>query len=363
MKLHELGMLAGMSFRNLGRHRVKTVITVIAVAVSVTLYIFMDGWLLGMTLESERNIVAYETGAAKIQTQAYFDKKDDLPMYESFGNWEPLARVLEDAGYDSAPRFEFTGTLHAANGSAPVLCTGVDVTRERRLLRYPDYLDSGRFPAAGAYEIALGMLTADKLGLAVPRRMDAEKFDRFIETIAPDPSDAARIRGLYEARDPANGKKWPFSGDGDTPRKPLVYLKADAEQSDIEYIWDRMGRAGLLDVRIFTTIDIKALPERIDASRFTEDILPRFSSGDRGLLETVYEADPVLGDYFLVETGTDTAEKALALLLASDYTGAVRHVNQLIPATVTGVVNSPNPKNNANTVYMPLDALQDSAGL
>lgn len=363
MKLHELSMLAGMSFRNLGRHRVKTVITVIAVAVSVTLYIFMDGWLLGMTLESERNIVAYETGAAKIQTRAYFDKKDDLPMYESFGNWEPLARVLEDAGYDSAPRFVFTGTLHAANGSAPVLCTGVDVTRECRLLRYPDYLDSGRFPAAGAYEIALGMLTADKLGLAVPRRMDAVKFDRFIETIAPDPSDAARIRGLYEARDPANGKKRPFSGDGDAPRKPLVYLKADAEQADIEYIWDRMGRAGLLDVRIFTTIDIKALPERIDASRFTEDILPRFSSGDRGLLETVYEADPVLGDYFLVETGTDTAEKALALLLASDYTGAVRHVNQLIPATVTGVVNSPNPKNNANTVYMPLDALQDSAGL
>ncbi len=212
MKLHELGMLAGMSFRNLGRHRVKTVITVIAVAVSVTLYIFMDGWLLGMTLESERNIVAYETGAAKIQTQAYFDKKDDLPMYESFGNWEPLARVLEDAGYDSAPRFEFTGTLHAANGSAPVLCTGVDVTRERRLLRYPDYLDSGRFPAAGAYEIALGMLTADKLGLAVPRRMDAEKFDRFIETIAPDPSDAARIGACTKRGIRQTGKSGPLTG-------------------------------------------------------------------------------------------------------------------------------------------------------
>ncbi len=363
MKMQELTMLTGMAFRNLGRHRVKTVITVLAVAVSATLYIFMDGWLLGMTLESERNIVAYETGAAKIQTQAYFEKKDDLPMYESFGNWESLAKVLEEAGYDSAPRFVFTGTLHASNGSAPVLCTGVDIEREKRLLRYPDYLDSGRFPAPGAYEIAVGMFTADKLGLAVPRHMDAEKFDGFVETIAPDVADASFIRNLYETREPANGKKRPFDGDGDVPRRPLVYLSSDATREDIDRIWDWMGKAGLLDVRVFTTIDIKALPERIDASRFTEDILPRFPAGDRAFLETVYEADPVLGDYFLVETGTENADKALALLLESDYTGAVRHVNQLISATVTGVVNSPNPKNNANTVYIPLDSLQDNAGL
>lgn len=363
MKMQELAMLAGMSFRNLGRHRVKTVITVVAVAISATMYIFMDGWLLGMALESERNIVSYETGAAKIQTQAYFNKKDDLPMYESFGDWEPLADVLEEAGYDSAPRFVFTGTLHATNGSAPVLCSGVDVEREQRLMRYPSYLDSGRFPEPGAYEIALGMFVADKLGLAVPRRMDMEKFDRFVKTVASDASDASFIRGMYESRDPSNEKKRPFAGNGDAPRKPLVYLKPDATSADIEHIWHRMGQKGLLDVRIFTTIDIKALPERIDASRFTGDLLQRFPAGDRALLESVYEADPVLGDYFLVDNGGKNAEKVLAMLLESDYSGAVRHVNQLISATVTGVINSPNPKNNANTVYMPLDALQDSAGL
>ncbi len=363
MITRELTMLAGMAFRNLGRHRVKTVITVVAVAISATMYIFMDGWLLGMTLESERNIVAYETGAAKIQTQAYFNKKDDLPMYESFGNWEPLAAVLEENGYDSAPRFVFTGTLYAADGSAPVFCTGVDVIRETRLMRYPDYLDSGRFPEPGSFEIALGMLTADKLGLAVPRRMDVEKFAHFVDTIAHDTADATYIRGLYGAKDPANGKKRPFSGKDEVPRKPLVYLSPDATREDIEHIWDRMGQAGLLDVRIFTTIDMKALPERIDASRFTEDLIPLFPVGDRGLLKTIYKVDPVLGDYFLVESDSENADKALAILLENDYTGAVRHVNQLISATVTGVVNSPNPKNNANTVYIPLDSLQDSAGL
>jgi ABC-type lipoprotein release transport system permease subunit len=41
----------------------------------------------------------------------------------------------------------------------------------------------------------------------------------------------------------------------------------------------------------------------------------------------------------------------------------VRHVNQLIPAVVVGVVNSPNPKNNNNIAWIPLDVLQDEAGL
>jgi ABC-type lipoprotein release transport system permease subunit len=43
--------------------------------------------------------------------------------------------------------------------------------------------------------------------------------------------------------------------------------------------------------------------------------------------------------------------------------GAVRHVNQLIDAKVVGTVNSPDPANNYNIAYMPLDVLQDEAGM
>jgi ABC-type antimicrobial peptide transport system permease subunit len=50
-------------------------------------------------------------------------------------------------------------------------------------------------------------------------------------------------------------------------------------------------------------------------------------------------------------------------MIRVDYAGAVRHVNQLISAVVVGVVNSPNPKTNNNTAWIPLDVLQDEAGL
>ena len=55
-----------IAFKNLFRHKFKTVITMIAVAVGVSLYIFMDAWLLGMKIDSMRNIVNFETGAINV---------------------------------------------------------------------------------------------------------------------------------------------------------------------------------------------------------------------------------------------------------------------------------------------------------
>lgn len=116
--------LSRIAFRSLARHRVKTFLTVFAVTLSVSMYIVMDGWIIGLQTASRRSIVNYETGAAKLQSQAYVEKVDDLPMYENFDGWETYAAVLDKAGYDVAPRFVFTGTMLCAEGSAPIWCCG-----------------------------------------------------------------------------------------------------------------------------------------------------------------------------------------------------------------------------------------------
>ncbi|MDR1654632.1 MAG: ABC transporter permease, partial [Treponema sp.] len=64
-----------LALRNLARHKVKTILTITAVGISVALYILVDGWLAGVNIDSLRNIANFEIGAAKIQTKAYFDKK------------------------------------------------------------------------------------------------------------------------------------------------------------------------------------------------------------------------------------------------------------------------------------------------
>jgi hypothetical protein len=105
-----------------------------------------------------------------------------------------------------------------------------------------------------------------------------------------------------------------------------------------------------MGVRVSTTIDMKALPSRVGAVKADADLLPAFTDSERAAFLALYRLDADTADYALDESvAADPArsleaETALSALLANDYAGAVRHVNQLIDAVVVGVVNSPNPR-------------------
>jgi len=111
MKLSGIWQLKKIAMRNLARHKVKTILTSAAIMVSVAMFIFLNSWLRGMIIDSRRNIVNYEMGAAKMQTKLYFEKKDEMPSYENFTGWEKYREALYSEGYVSAPRYVFSGTL------------------------------------------------------------------------------------------------------------------------------------------------------------------------------------------------------------------------------------------------------------
>ncbi|QQO07450.1 ABC transporter permease [Breznakiella homolactica] len=359
--------LAGMAYRNLARHRVKTVITTIAVAVSVCLYIFVDAWLLGINLDSERNIVIYEIGAAKLQTRLYFEKKDDYPMYENFASWEPYAVALGEAGYDTAPRFVFTGTVFSAAGSAPMEFNAVDPGAEGRLLRYSGYMESGRYINPGAFEIALGSMAAEKLKVGIPQRPTQFELEGDILGYARNNGEEEFIRNLYE---PASSRKSggvslfsaPDDYAGRNGNQRLV-LKEDISRADLERFWEILDAGGRMDIKISTVIDLKAAPDTIRKERFDEDLCPKLSEAEQTLVLSAYGIDPITGDYYLVTDDEVLLGDILNAMVRVDYSGALRHVNQLIDIKVVGIINSPNPKTNANVGYLPLDVLQDEAGL
>jgi ABC-type lipoprotein release transport system permease subunit len=64
-----------------------------------------------------------------------------------------------------------------------------------------------------------------------------------------------------------------------------------------------------------------------------------------------------------VESDDMMMGRVLDAMIRAGYAGAVRHVNQLVDAVVVGVINSPDPLPNGNTAYIPLDVLQDEAGM
>jgi ABC-type lipoprotein release transport system permease subunit len=365
MTLHGIWELKKMALRNLARHKVKTIITVLAIMLSVALFIFMDGMISGMSIESRRNIVNYEIGAAKLQTKIYFDKKDDLPSYENFPDWETYCEILDNAGYHAAPRYVFSGTMYSTSGTAPMIINGVDPEAEAKVLRYTPFMEFGRYIKSGAIELALGIMAAEKLKVGIPPRPYMLELTELADSAALDQGEKDFILSLYEPLD--NSHYSLFAAPEKTIEGNMrMILKKNISRSEMNRYWDILARSGRNDVQISTVIDIKAAPEKIRPDKWEGELMPALRPADRELILSAYQYDDLMDIYLIdeeVEVDEEIMTKILEAMVRADFSGAVRHVNQLFSAVVVGVVNSPDPVTNANTAYIPLDVLQGEGGM
>jgi ABC-type lipoprotein release transport system permease subunit len=341
---------------------VKTILTCAAIMVSVTVYIWMDSWIGGMFLESRRNIINYEIGAAKLQTKYYFEKKDELPGYESFMGWEEYARILDEAGYHIAPRYTFSGTMYSPTGSAPVVINACDPDAEARTLAYTSYIELGRYIKNNEFGIALGLMTADKLKIGVPIRPMTWELEDLIESNGFDSVDQAFIRSCYVPMEAKAqfGETREYAGERVRGR---MILKRDLSKADLDRLWALMDTTGRNDVRISTVIDYKMAPDAIRQDKWDVDLWPLLTAEEQRLAGETYEFDELSDAYLLIEEDPVALNAVLSAMIRVDFSGAVRHVNQVINAKVVGLVNSPDPYNNYNIAYMPMDVLQDEAGM
>jgi ABC-type lipoprotein release transport system permease subunit len=364
VNLFSIWELKKMALRNLARHKVKTILTSLAIMVSVAVYIFLNSWLGGMAIESRRNIVNFEMGAAKLQTRLYFERKDEMPSYESFLDWEIYREALLNEGYVSVPRFTFSGTLFSQSGSAPIMFFGIDPEIEGEVFRYIPYVDFGRFVENGKFEIAIGTVAAERLRIGIPTRPLRRDLEELISLIARNSSDANFIRSLYDIAPSVRDGGDIFSPvERVTEGNERMILKRNVPQADLDRFWDLTVASGRNDVRINAVIDIKAVPEMIRSDRWEGELWPSLRIEDRSIVEAAYEHIDFLDMYLLIEDDEQQLAHVLDAMIRAGYRGAVRHVNQLLDAVVVGVINSPAPLPNGNTAFIPLDVLQDDLGM
>ncbi|MDR1894597.1 MAG: FtsX-like permease family protein [Spirochaetales bacterium] len=358
MNFASLFELKRMAFRSLARHKAKTILTCAAIMVSVAVYIFMDSWIAGMERESRRNIINYELGAAKLQTKMYFAKKDEMPAYETFQDWETYRDILDESGYHAAPRYVFSGTLYSATGSAPILFNAVDPTAEKRMMAYTGYVELGRFIREGEFAVALGAMTAEKLKAGIPTRPAAPELEEILASELLSAADGDFIRSCYEASETkAAGENLAEGGE------LRFILKRNLPTGDFDRLWGLMDAIGRNDVRISTVIDLKALPDSIRWDKWVGELWPELTGWEQALLGKLYELDEEEQLYFFTGGGEDEKAAALEAMIRAGFSGAIRHTNQVIDVKVVGMVNSPDPANNFNVGYLPLDILQDEAGM
>jgi ABC-type lipoprotein release transport system permease subunit len=305
-------------------------------------------------------------GAAKLQTKLYFDRKDEMPSYENFSGWEAYQKALAKEGYNSSPRYVFSGALFSVSGSIPVLFHGIDPELEAQTLRWTDYIDFGRYikSSAGAddgnFEIVLGTIAAERLKVGIPGRPLRLELEALISQVANNPSDADFIRSLYELA--KRRGMWDLKEVTKEGNERMV-LKKDASRAELDRYWDLVAEAGRNDLRINAVIDMRAVPETIRTDRFEVELMEALRVEDRPIVKAAYEFFDLMGAYVLVEEDPSRQELVLDAMIRAGFTGAVRSVFQVFDVKVVGVINSPAPLPNSNTAYIPLDVLQDERGM
>ena len=370
MKLSGIWELKKMALRNLARHKVKTVLTSLAIMVSVAVYIFLNSWLGGMAIESRRNIVNFEIGAAKLQTKLYFEKKDEMPSYENFKNWEVYKTALENEGYVSAPRYTFSGTLFSLSGSAPVIFYGVDPQAEQEVLRYAydkerdvSYIDFGRYIQNGNFEIVLGTIAAEKLKVGIPSRPYRKDLEEMIQMASQGSyENESFIRSLYTEA-PVSKDLFAMNDTRAVAGNERMMLKREASRAELDRLWDLIAASGRNNVRINAVIDIKATPEMIPKNKWDAELFPALRNEDKPLVMAAYQYFEPMNTYLLEETNEEELNKVLDAMIRADFSGAVNHVNQAFDVVVVGVINCPAPLPNGNSAYIPLDVLQGRSGM
>lgn len=165
--------LFALAWKNLSRYSRRTLITAGALAVGVAVFIWMDGWLLGAERESERNIIWYEAGSAKVMNRQYLEEIQTIPLKQVISDPAAVERALEGSDAAATRRVVFSAELFvgledgSGEGSLFVKGVGLDPETDGRVFRLAETVREGRFLRVGEPELLLGDWLARDLGAAV----------------------------------------------------------------------------------------------------------------------------------------------------------------------------------------------------
>ncbi|MFW5712862.1 MAG: ABC transporter permease [Spirochaetota bacterium] len=259
--------IVNLAFKNLFRHKRRTVITSIAIAVGLALFILIDSMLVGIEEDSTRNLVLYETGSARIMDEQFWDEHENLPLKHSIDEPQPLLDDLDAAGIKAAPRTVFSGELvmrkdpYPEDGSIQARVIAIDPQRDPEVFRIDESLSAGRFLQEDKPEVVLGEWLAEDIEADVgyPLTIITRTKGGFFQTIDVE------IVGLVNTPNPVVNRTGIFM----PIQSADYYLQMEGSvtqidtsfpyQADVDKQTARIQAAALQDRPDLTVVDWKVL--------------------------------------------------------------------------------------------------------
>lgn len=205
-----------LAWKNLFRHGRRTIITAAALAFGLMVYVFVDSMLRGIEVETEKNLILYETGAAQVIPDGYLEERDLRPLNYTIESPQEVEAKLEAVGLRAAARTVFTGELvvfkdpFPEDGSVQIVGYGIDPEDDGDVYRIADSISAGRFLESGEDEAVLGGWLAEDIGAQVgfPITIVTRTRDGFYQTmeltvvgIATTPNPVVNRNSVFISRD------------------------------------------------------------------------------------------------------------------------------------------------------------------
>ena len=160
-----------IGWRNLGRHRKRTVLTALGLAVGYFAVVFIIGWSEGLVAEMVENATGLVGGQIEIHDDEY---RPERSLYDTIGGRDgaDIARLLDgitaNAGVvAAAPRVYAGGLVSSGQSTLAGILMGIDPARERSVSRFLDELVDGDMPEPGRNELAIGVEMARQLDVGI----------------------------------------------------------------------------------------------------------------------------------------------------------------------------------------------------
>ena len=158
-------MLLQMAYRNIWRHRQRSLITIVAMGFASTIMLFYAALMEGMLADSERNAIAMNSSEVQIHAFGY---RRDADLYKRIVEDEAILQRLAEQGFLATPRLFGFGLAAAGTASAGVAIRGLDVTRESRVTDLHRHLMEGQWiDSAVPSGVVIGRRLAHTLGVGV----------------------------------------------------------------------------------------------------------------------------------------------------------------------------------------------------
>ncbi|MEA3506270.1 MAG: FtsX-like permease family protein [Elusimicrobiota bacterium] len=163
-----------LAYKNLSRHKLRTVVSISAVVVGVMVVVFARGYIDGITGSITESYIHYETGHARIINSEYRKRERTLSLIypaEGFsgGNIGDMIAGLEELeGVNLAlPRIKFGAMATTEEELVDMMGWGVDPDKEKEFTRIESMIAEGSMVNEGEREVVMGTTLLKDLGITV----------------------------------------------------------------------------------------------------------------------------------------------------------------------------------------------------